>query len=375
MSRIRGRKADIWELHAVNEGSHIDEYQHNFAYSETCGDSLGPKTDHDFYLVRTTHDGGDIHWGSKPATLLDGRAGCSLMAHEWYWEAQAFADQFTAKRIAISTAPLRPAVYSLTNLLEFRDIPRMLKHAGDVFHHLRKDPLKLASGKQIANATLAYQFGWAPLFQDLMKVMDFGKYVDKRHKLLTALANGETVRRRANFGSISASSKGDNAYPFSGYGYLISCKWSSVMRTEAWGTTRWKLADKNMIGKRPTWLQAANSLYGITPGEIPVQIWKALPWTWMIDWFADISNSLELSKNLLQYDLQSVCLMWKTTVTDSFPIVRGSGRNVWGPMNARYTRLNRKVLSPSSASMIHITVPHLDPYKLSVLGSLGILKL
>jgi len=208
-----------------------------------------------------------------------------------------------------------------------------------------------------------------------MKVMHFGKYTDDRYKMLTALANGKTVRRKTSLGTVSYVRSGSNRYPFSGYGYLITSNWSSKMKTKAWGTTRWKLADPKQIGKRPTWLQAFNSLYGITPGEIPVQIWKALPWTWMVDWFANISNSLELSKNLIQYKIEAINLMWETTVDDSYPFQKGSGRNVWGPMTVHWVRKNRKVLSPGSAAGIHLTGPHLDPYKLSVLGSLAVLRL
>lgn len=286
----------------------------------------------------------------------------------------SFASQITAQKIAMATAPERPSVYALTNFLEFRDVPRMLKHAGDLLHKIVTSPIGLAKPKVAASTILAYQFGWKPLFDDLIKVLNFSDAVDKRLRQLEDLSNGKELRRRANFGTSSGSFRGTQ-FVHSTFGITIQTKYTLVYKVEGWGTIHWRLADLDKLGKKPTWLQAFNSLYGLTPGEIPVQIWKALPWTWAIDWFANVSDALEVSKNLISYKPSRINKMWRATKTCQYqPHSPAVNKNYYGGTQVR-TELNRLPLSLAGVSGLHLKVPFLDTFKLSIIPSLLITRL
>lgn len=344
------------------------------SYRERCYDALGKSTDHDLFLDRSTWAGGEVHW--EGFFTLDGVVGFAIPVRSvpFSSDISSFIGQFDAQRIAAATAPLKPAVYSLTNVLEFRDVPRMLRHAGDLLYFLTHGiPTGLNSLQMLASSILAYQFGWAPIMQDLFKCMDFAKAVSLRQHQIGELNSGKTLRRKIKLGSISGSDSDLGWIETSG-GCFIPMDRTTVMSTKAWATIRWSLSDMNQLGVKPTWLESFNQLYGIPLGEIPIQLWKALPWSWMFDWFVNISNALEVSRNLMYYSPSRINLMW-TSVYEGFVKPQEFGASRYKGMYQRKIELNRSVLSASDVTGLHLHVPFIDTYKLSVLSSLGILQI
>jgi hypothetical protein len=204
--------------------------------------------------------------------------------------------------------------------------------------------------------------------------LDFGDAVDKRLKQLGELNSGKTIHRRTKFGSIEGVLN-DNPYVHSTYAIIFSTPRITRWKAEGWGTIRWKLRDIGPLRRVPTWWEAFNSLYGLPVGEIPVQVWKALPWTWLTDWFANISEALEVSKNLVSYEPSHLCRMYKVTSTDTLAPVILSPSKQWLGMSIQHEGKYRDVLSIHDITGVHLRVPFLDPFKLSVLGALTIVKI
>jgi hypothetical protein len=45
-------------------------------------------------------------------------------------------------------------------------------------------------------------------------------------------------------------------------------------------------------------------------------LWDSIPWTWLIDYFANIGDVIEAGTGLLSYDVTNMNVMCQTTVTD-----------------------------------------------------------
>jgi len=346
-----------------------------FMEDELCLDSLDPKTDHPLTLTHNECVGMEFSW--QGTYLGAGQLGSPFVIPTVPNSGLAtWLGQITASRIVSATAPLRPSVYPITNMLEFRDVPRMLKHAGDLLLNLWKNASPYLSRPQnIASAILAYQFGWAPILQDLQRVCDFGKLVDRRLEQLGALNSGKTVRRKAKFGVYN---EGVNATVtlHSTKGVVIQPKATLSSVTECWATVRWSLApNQYLAGLKPTWLDAFKSVYGLTPLDMIVQVWKALPWSWLIDWFANLSEALENAKNMLFYTPSRINKMWTTSILVIYDPLKPALNKVFKGGTLTRTVKNRTQPSVTDVLGVRLNVPFLDAFKLSVLGSLSIVKL
>jgi hypothetical protein len=284
-----------------------------------------------------------------------------------------FRASITTARVIAQSGPNTPKVYSLTALAELGQILPMLKHAGDLLHKLITNPGSLTSPRVIASTTLAYQFGWGPLIQDLGRLMNFADLVSSRQRELQRLYDGEGIRKKLFCGTSSNTASGQETVVSTG-GMLISPAWRLTQQHRAWATVHWKLRDPSQIGKEATWRDAWRSTYGFSGGQIPVQIWKALPWSWAIDWFSGLSDLLNAHQNMVLFKPSNVCVMCETNGTLVWKPYT-SGSNVFGGTTYTHQYKRRDARSLGSLAASNLRVPNLDAFKLSVLGSLAILAL
>jgi hypothetical protein len=270
---------------------------------------------------------------------------------------------------------LTPKVNLPLALFELKDIPGMLRHAGNLLHKIRH-PSGLNPVKEAAAANLAYKFGWAPIIEDLGKLLDFTEHANRRQQVLKKAYSKRGVRRKIDLDSFSQSHSG-NLLVWSVYGSTLSPQYLGVVNSETWATIRWIVRDPTKYGYEPTFKEALHTALGFNKGQIPISVWKAIPWTWMIDWFTDISNILQANYNSIYFKPYRLSIM-RTTV-DTFehkPIlnINGSPLNYLTPGQYKATFKSRYVNNSPSTNFT-LRLPFLDSYKLSVLGSLAVLRM
>jgi hypothetical protein len=349
----------------------------NIYYRDYCEDATGYPIPHDLKIRHLDWASGQTNWrGLSLELVFQDQFGQGILptSVNLVTTANTAMNNVSTARLLAQTGPMTPKVNSITNLLEIADVLRMLKHAGDLLHKLVTNPGSLATPKVIASTTLAYQFGWGPLIQDLGRVMDFADLVAQRQKELEDLYSGKGIRKRTSFGSTSARGKGSQTIASVG-GITIKPDWEWSEGTKTWGTVRWKLRDPSQIGKKPSWRDAWKSVYGLNAGQIPVQIWKALPWSWAIDWFTDISNHLNALQNMVLFRPSNPCIMCTSHGKVDWKHYSESPTRKFGGATLNYSYRWRQARNLGSLALINVRVPHMDPYKLSVLGSLTVLGL
>lgn len=284
----------------------------------------------------------------------------------------------TVARVLAQSGPLTPKVNLPLFIFELKDVPRMLKQAGDLLHKIAKPkPPGRRTPQDIAAGTLAYQFGWKPLAEDILKLISFQQMVEKVQNRLDRAGSERGYRHRVNLGEEVATATQPLTI-FSQGGFTANANIKITTTRKSWVTVRWRLREEQRILRHSSSKHLAMMVaLGIQPGMIPISIWKAIPWTWLIDWFADISNFLLSSYNQLYYKPGGAMLMQTTTDVATHGSFTWSAHPRTGTITAGTFRRVRKTREgfPLTPQLPTIRRPALDAFQLSVLGSLTILRI
>jgi hypothetical protein len=371
MARTRLRITDPFDnvFTHVDIHGNVDDTQtvHRFHTWEKCVDDLGITTDHPLALAKITVEGCTFDWQGTYHGV--GSVGWDTPVPPVSGGLTAWLSSLTAQRVVASTAPLKPAVYNLTNIIEgIRDVPILLKNAGDLI--MGRLPIRHVRLRDIPDGNLSILFAWLPLLQDLSKMLDFARLTDNRLKELGALNSGKTISKRIQLGTFSDSGYSAAYLVQSTHGVFIDPAINVSLSAKAWGTVRWKLADLRQLGHVPTWADAFRTLYGITFADVLIQTWKALPWSWLIDWFAHMSDALEVSKNLISFTPSRINIMWQVTTIANMQSKKPAPNRTFSGGTLTKVEKNRSCPPVGDAIGIHLNVPFFDTFKLSVLASL-----
>lgn len=224
-----------------------------------------------------------------------------------------------------------------------------------------------------ANQYLAGVFGWRPLISDLRKMMEFQSRVDKRVKELRHLYSSGGMKRtlRSGLDSATASFGARNVNAVTASQATIRVNLSVLTKRECWATVRWTpthvprdLTDAKLQK------EAFRLVYGLNIQ--PRYLWDAIPWSWLVDWFANIGDYVSSYSNVVPAVSSVPCIMRKTTTeallsrgSDSASGVRGGNGSFLMETKERF--LQGAVLSAS--------LPFLSDRQMSILGALAVQRI
>jgi pyruvate-formate lyase-activating enzyme len=185
-----------------------------------------------------------------------------------------------------------PSIPGTTLIGNFKRFPQDLKDLVGFF-------------KSLGSEHLNDVFGWRPLVNDIRRLYNLTKTVDKRLQQLVA-QNGQRVRRRtilrSDSDSVQESTAFGSAYAnaYGGAGIVNSANppgsnktsWSRVTTSfdHVWYSACYKywIPDPGSL----MWqARAKAALFGALP--TPGALYAAMPWSWLADWFTNIGNIAE----------------------------------------------------------------------------------
>lgn len=289
-----------------------------------------------------------------------------------------------AARAAASTNPSKPSVISLPTFLgearelpsQLRDIPKQLRSWGNFFHPTKGKRWIPDVAGGIADANLAWRFGWKPLLGDLEKLLNFQKAVFQRLELLRKLQRGRKIRRKMRLPQQAWSSTPSVKTTQS---WLITTTHREVTIAigSPWISIRWALDPGASIpetGSALYW-RAFRSALGLTPHELFSAAWELLPWSWLIDWFWNIGSWLQAINHSLPLHVESCC--WcRTSHSDVRldPVTRPpSWCTLTGEYGSNCTVKQRIAINPILCYLPSLpSLPALTWGQWSILGSLWI---
>lgn len=246
---------------------------------------------------------------------------------DWlYWKTKALANM----------DPFKPDVSLPLFLFEFKDFPRMLRHAGRVLSGKAKP-------SDVPGGWLAYSFGWAPLVSDLLSLMELTKSIDDRVRYFKNLERGSMIRRKLT-GKIIADSTISDWYQLPIYTRtVIKADKRDVERLDVWFSANGKA--KFPLPNDPADLRLLSTKAVLGLKNDPASLWDFLPWSWLIDYFLNVGDYLRAHQGLTHMMVTRMCLMAKVEVNSSLVNIRESEGITTSPSVMLTTSKQRSVFS------------------------------
>lgn len=286
----------------------------------------------------------------------------------------------TATTLIAATNPSRPSMLLPVFWIELKDLPDMLRQVGRIAKRIYFERGTWSNlirpqhfDRDVAAANLAIQFGWQPFVSDIWKIATMQDQVDRRRKELQKLYSGKGLSRRINFGTVSTTTMGTSTAS-SDLSANISRPYMRSEKVTSWGTIRWK--PSAMPPWRPTDGELRRQLTGVSADAILLNLWEGLPWSWLVDWFIPIGQTIQGGNRTLAIP-SSVCLMHTRETTINYmsrtyynypadPCTISAGRS----HSVVKQRTVNGVIPPGTSA----SIPLLGSNQLSILASLAVLR-
>lgn len=291
--------------------------------------------------------------------------------------------QFILELKSLPQMPLR-RLRKVSKNANFSDIPKLLRRELQDFRNLGSEYLNVV-------------FGWKPFVKDLQEMYYLWHDIDRRMAQLVR-ENGKYIRRRStvldetsstfpqerqNYNYAYALVKGASANIFGG-----SSQWTKTGTTKekVWfsGSFRYYIPDTSSS----LWdARARLALFGALP--TPELLWNVLPWSWLVDWFANVGDivsnaSMNAVDNLTtRYSFVMRQISKSTTwqVTTQHP-AQNSGNGVtsvrreWPAVshtfNTVYTEVAKQRTGGGNPFGLNVQLSSLTGHQLGILAALGL---
>lgn len=238
--------------------------------------------------------------------------------------------------------PGRSGAEVATMLGETKDFPRMVRSVRDRLRDLKSgSPKRVLTPRGLGSDYLTYVFGIAPLVRDLRKIYDTARNLDKALRQL-ARDNDKPVRRRGGVKTESNSAvttgMGYYIYPIlNGLYYPQAPTWTQTVeyQRKAWfsGQFRYHIPD---VGTWQWKARATAALFGFSPTQSASVLWELTPWSWLLDWYANVgdiidNSTMNAAENLVaNYAFLMDHKRWQRRMTCSIAIKKAyNGSQPW----------------------------------------------
>jgi hypothetical protein len=268
--------------------------------------------------------------------------------------------------LVAGTNPSRPVLNIPEAIENIVQLPGMIRNLGN----LMKNAGSPGKPRWLASEYLGVQFGWKPLIEDLLKLLDLQNYVNKRNAELNKLYSGKGLRRRLKFKDDTTVTKTTQSTA------LDSCTLSMdvtiLTHKKQWGVIKWYPtapppyhpddASKNRFVKK--------LVLGATPEALALGLWKVIPWTWLIGWFTNFGKYTLAHSWTVPATHGTGCFMSQAQTLLSPGPVKVTNATRFALMSSGQLTYTAKTRSVASAPIVGFNMPYLDMFRLSILTAL-----
>jgi hypothetical protein len=304
-----------------------------------------------------------------------------------------------AWEILSGTNPSAPHVSIPSFIGELKDFLSLIKGNGesvlDLFKGGKKSQIFLKSLKgwsygalkdslkpgnllpQLAEGYIAYRWALKPLYHDLMELMKFQKAVNDRLNWLYHLRQGKVLRRRVHLSTSKIEGTPTNVLLHS-QGALIDGTRQIDYTRKVWGTAQWKLEPGSILpqkGAAELKSLAQCLAAGFTSHEVLATAWQLCPWSWLIDWFGNLQDTIQATNNTIGCTWANIALMRTTTSVATYKVTAKPAwvdvsNHFYFERSVRKDRIPIVPLLPFSLTYL----PILDAGKWSILAAIASTK-
>jgi len=249
--------------------------------------------------------------------------------------------------------PYTPNVDLPLFISELTELPSLIRQLGTL-------QAAIDRGTVLPELNIGWSFGWDPLRSDLAKLIDFAASWEASQRALKKSRKVEGLLKTNKY-TLPAGT--------------VWCPWRPIYRyvnfVNQIEERAWFSADYKFKGNR--WKQyGIREFYGIDRSAS--SIWERLPWSWLIDYFANIGDVLASSRGLHTWEATNMNLMHQRTT--KFRMSKdyetyGGVKLVTG--HSTLVSKRRKVISIPFGKLS--LTPMLNHKQINILSSLAIIKL
>lgn len=282
--------------------------------------------------------------------------------------------------------PGNPTAQAYVFLSEWRDLPRMYRETAKGFRDIWKSlggDFGSWTPKSVANQWLNTQFGWRPFLNDLHRFYKTCVHFDAILRRIRRDNNhwvkrGGNVTRSYEEKTVWSDSTHTAHAPILNASFYknSSITGSTTIKrhktVDVWFESRWRYWIPYDLESPMIRLKIWSQLMGLVP--TPVQIWEAIPWSWLVDWSTNVSDMLAnltsgyadnlvakdaflMATTRLDYELTSTCNLKSGSLTDSW-----------------YSNIIWKTRTLASPFGFSIDDTSFSPYQWSILAALGLTR-
>lgn len=235
------------------------------------------------------------------------------------WDAGIMDAVAAATKVAAWTSPGRATVSLPILLYELRELPEMLLRSKEK-KRLSKDR-RSGSVQNSGNSVAEINFAWDGLFRDLSQLLKFSADFEKRKREINAIYDRPHGLKRQRVVWSNSAQRIDYVAAHSWIAGLgVNRKFTTT--SKQWVSVTWKPLFSFQM--KPTDEEIANkAIQSIHGWKVsPANVWKALPWSWLADYFANVGDLLEVMDNSCEYLVDKCCVMThiRTTVSDEIVV-------------------------------------------------------
>jgi hypothetical protein len=252
------------------------------------------------------------------------------------------ADADLVKQLLGRTNPFKPVLGVPQFVYELRDIPATFRSYGK----------SIIRG--LARGHLTYEFGIKPLVSDLHKLRGLIETSQRRANFWRKLQTEGHATSAVTLESVSANESAFvDCHTSDGY-FSINCpsmrnSYRVIRGYVIWETT----ANFPEVPEDITNL-FARAMTGQTLDL--ANLWQVLPWSWLVDWFSSVGDTLEANRGSYYVTPKGVRLMSTVKTTRSIPTFTGIPSDLTVPYTSLYETKERWVPNLEDSSPLSVPI-------------------
>jgi hypothetical protein len=342
-------------------------------WSDHCEDVVGNWDGENFlYIFHSTNGWWSVHGTSQPTgsrwTYNGYIRTASGPAHVGNTSLLP-SDNAALATARARTNPNRVHVNLPVFFFELRDIPRMIMGFAKAL--AKKAPSRRI--RDVGNVYLGYEFGLAPFYRDLCRMMDFTNSLNSRVNELSKIQQPRGLQRNWTVGDSSHIGPEDWAYASPLYSETNSFYYKLKTDRRKWVSTKWKATGDLHLTDDEDYRKLANRL--VFGRDIDFYtLWEAMPWTWLVDWFGNVGTILEGNRNIVPVNMTGSCIMVSTTTYLTEVRRRGGPSTDISLSHKGFLRRSLQRWPQTIPPLPEFGLPFLNGKQLSILSALGAAK-